>query len=81
MGRFMRSEPQHGYVSREGIFLRPTPEHPGSLGVAISEAVEDAVTSPTRGIPSGSVLNHVLMHQTVIGLEAYKQMALAARLS
>ena len=58
-------------------FLAADAEHPGSLGVAISEAVEDAVTSADTRYSLGSVLNHVLMHQTVIGLEAYEQMALA----
>ena len=57
------------------------PNSPGSLGIAISEAVEDAVTSEAQGRPLtryslGSVLNHVLLHQTIIGLEAQKQMAL-----
>jgi len=48
---------------------------PGSLGIAISEAVEATVTSavPTK-YALGSVLNHVLMHQTIIGQEAIKQM-------
>ncbi len=49
--------------------------HPGSLGLAISEAVEDAMThQPDTKYSLGSVLNHVLMHQTVIGEEALKQM-------
>ncbi len=50
---------------------------PGSLGLAISEAVEDAATREDTKYSLGSVLNHVLMHQTVIGEEALKQMALA----
>ncbi|MFQ5851538.1 MAG: TrpB-like pyridoxal phosphate-dependent enzyme [Candidatus Binatia bacterium] len=50
---------------------------PGSLGTAISEAVEDAVTHDDTRYSLGSVLNHVLMHQTVIGLEAKKQLELA----
>ncbi len=52
---------------------------PGSLGIAISEAVEAAVTDPTgrTRYTLGSVLNHVLLHQTIIGLEAQKQMATA----
>ena len=58
-------------------FLAAYPEHPGSLGVAISEAVEDAVTSADTRYSLGSVLNHVLMHQTVVGLEAYEQMTRA----
>lgn len=52
-------------------------DHPGSLGVAISEAVEDAVGHEDAKYALGSVLNHVLLHQTVIGQEALKQMELA----
>jgi len=53
------------------------PDTPGSLGIAISEAVEAAVTDPTGGTrySLGSVLNHVMLHQTIIGLEAKKQLA------
>lgn len=54
--------------------LAETPETPGSLGIAISEAIEDAVTSKDTRYSLGSVLNHVLMHQTVIGLEAQRQL-------
>jgi tryptophan synthase beta chain len=57
--------------------LRQTPDSPGSLGIAISEAVEDAATHPDTNYSLGSVLNHVLLHQTVIGQEAKQQMALA----
>src|SRR5205823_13807532 len=57
--------------------LAADPTHPGSLGVAISEAIETAVTSPNTRYSLGSVLNHVLMHQTVIGLETQKQFELA----
>jgi tryptophan synthase beta chain len=53
------------------------PEHTGSLGIAISEAVEDAVTHDGTKYTLGSVLNHVLMHQTVIGQEMKKQFELA----
>jgi tryptophan synthase beta chain len=53
------------------------PDSPGSLGIAISEAVEDAAKHPDTNYSLGSVLNHVLLHQTVIGLECQKQMALA----
>lgn len=52
------------------------PESPGSLGIAISEAVEDAATHEDTKYSLGSVLNHVLLHQTIVGLEAKKQMAL-----
>jgi tryptophan synthase beta chain len=55
-------------------FLAKDPDHPGSLGLAISEAVEDAVKHDDAHYALGSVLNHVLLHQTVIGLEAKKQM-------
>jgi tryptophan synthase beta chain len=54
--------------------LEQDPESLGSLGIAISEAIEDAVTSRDTRYSLGSVLNHVLMHQTVIGLEARKQL-------
>ncbi|MGQ0568350.1 MAG: TrpB-like pyridoxal phosphate-dependent enzyme, partial [Armatimonadota bacterium] len=57
--------------------LAKTPESPGSLGIAISEAVEDAATHDDAKYSLGSVLNHVLMHQTVIGLEARRQMEMA----
>ena len=53
--------------------LKDHPDSPGSLGIAISEAVEDAVTSQGARYSLGSVLNHVLLHQTIIGLEAKKQ--------
>ena len=57
--------------------LEQDPDCPGSLGIAISEAVEAAVTTEGVRYTLGSVLNHVLLHQTVIGLEAEKQMQLA----
>jgi len=57
-------------------FLAQNPEHPGSLGISISEAIEDAVTSKDTRYSLGSVLNHVLLHQTVIGLETHKQLAM-----
>jgi tryptophan synthase beta chain len=53
------------------------PEHPGSLGTAISDAVRDAATREDTHYSLGSVLNHVLLHQTVIGLEAKEQLAMA----
>ncbi len=53
------------------------PGHPGSLGAAISDAVRDVVTHEHSHYSLGSVLNHVLLHQTVIGLEAKEQMHLA----
>ena len=57
--------------------LAKFPDSNGSLGIAISEAVEDAAGSTDTKYSLGSVLNHVLMHQTVIGLEAKKQLELA----
>ena len=54
--------------------LEQDPSSPGSLGIAISEAVEDAATRDDTKYSLGSVLNHVLMHQTIIGLEAKKQL-------
>ena len=53
------------------------PNHPGSLGTAISEAIELATTTPNCKYTLGSVLNHVAIHQSIIGLEAEKQMAMA----
>ena len=54
--------------------LREDPNHPGSLGIAISEALEDVLSDEKARYCLGSVLNHVLLHQTVIGLEAMKQL-------
>jgi tryptophan synthase beta chain len=56
--------------------LEADPENPGSLGIAISEAVEDAASHGDTNYALGSVLNHVLLHQTVIGLEAKRQFEL-----
>ena len=56
--------------------LAEDPDTPGSLGIAISEAVEVAATNDDVKYSLGSVLNHVLMHQTIIGEEALKQLAL-----
>ncbi|MGI6558957.1 MAG: TrpB-like pyridoxal phosphate-dependent enzyme [Limnochordia bacterium] len=56
--------------------LAKDPDSPGSLGIAISEAVEDAVLRDDTRYALGSVLNHVMLHQTIIGLEAKKQLAL-----
>jgi len=57
--------------------LAEDPECPGSLGIAISEAVEDAAHRPDTNYSLGSVLNHVLLHQTIIGQEAMAQLKLA----
>ena len=58
-------------------FLQADPDCPGSLGIAISEAIEAAVHGDGTKYSLGSVLNHVLLHQTVIGLETIGQMDLA----
>jgi tryptophan synthase beta chain len=57
--------------------LAKDPNNQGSLGMAISEAVEEAASRPDTNYALGSVLNHVLLHQTIIGLEAKKQFAKA----
>jgi tryptophan synthase beta chain len=58
-------------------FLADDPNCPGSLGIAISEAIEVAATHDDTMYSLGSVLNHVMLHQTIIGLEAEKQMEMA----
>src|SRR5258708_19295602 len=60
-----------------GGILADDPDSPGSLGIAISEAVEYAATHDDAKYSLGSVVNHVLLHQTVIGQEAKKQMEMA----
>ena len=57
--------------------LAKRPDHPGSLGIAISEAVEIAAKNDDTKYALGSVLNHVLLHQTVVGLEAMEQLKMA----
>ena len=57
--------------------LANDPQSPGSLGIAISEAVEDAVQREDTHYSLGSVVNHVLLHQTVVGQEAIRQMEMA----
>jgi len=57
--------------------LKEDPNCPGSLGIAISEAIEDTVKTPHTKYSLGSVLNHVCLHQTVVGQETIKQMELA----
>lgn len=54
--------------------LKVNPDHPGSLGIAISEALESVVKTKGAKYSLGSVLNHVLLHQTIVGLEAKNQM-------
>lgn len=69
------SPSDHTNTGRE--ILKADPKCPGSLGIAISEAVEDAATHEDTHYSLGSVLNHVMLHQTVIGLETKKQLELA----
>ena len=76
MGRGDRREPVTDTQSGRAI-LEEFPDTPGSLGIAISEAVEDAAQRDDTSYSLGSVLNHVLLHQTVIGQEAIAQMELA----
>jgi len=70
-GKVYASPSDHTNAGRE--VLKRDPENPGSLGMAISEAVEDAATHSDTNYALGSVLNHVCLHQTVIGLEAMEQ--------
>ena len=75
-GATVHSSPtRHTEVGRK--ILDADPECPGSLGIAISEAIEDTVHHPHTKYSLGSVLNHVCMHQTIVGQEAIQQMALA----
>lgn len=65
-------------LTKAGLaILAEHPDSPGSLGIAISEAIEDAVGREDTKYSLGSVLNHVMLHQTIIGQEAKKQMELA----
>ena len=73
-GQVTASPSQETQAGRQ--VLEADPDCPGSLGIAISEAVEAAVTRDDTKYSLGSVLNHVLMHQTIIGLEAEKQFEL-----
>ena len=75
-GAAVTSSPSMSTRAGKDIITRD-PHHPGSLGTAISEAVELATTTPNCKYTLGSVLNHVGLHQTIIGLEAEKQMAMA----
>ncbi len=75
-GASVTSSPSMETESGQAIFAQ-NPETNGSLGIAISEAVEVAAKDPDTKYALGSVLNHVLLHQTVIGLEAVEQMAMA----
>ncbi len=70
-GEVIASPSMHTETGRK--LLAENPDNAGSLAIAISEAVEEAVSVPGTKYALGSVLNHVLLHQTVIGLEAKKQ--------
>jgi tryptophan synthase beta chain len=72
-GALVVASPSHDTQAGKKV-LEADPDSPGSLGIAISEAVEDAATREDTKYSLGSVLNHVLMHQTVIGLETRKQL-------
>ena len=76
-GKCVASPSQETQAGRD--ILKRMPDTPGSLGIAISEAVEAAVTDPSgkTRYSLGSVLNHVMLHQSIIGLEAKKQLAKA----
>jgi tryptophan synthase beta chain len=76
MGATVHASPSTETQAGQKI-LADSPDSTGSLGIAISEAVEVAATNADTNYSLGSVLNHVLLHQTVIGLEARKQMELA----
>ncbi len=74
-GATVHASPSDTTQAGKGI-LSEHPDSTGSLGIAISEAVEVAATNDDTNYALGSVLNHVLLHQTVVGLEAKAQMAL-----
>ncbi|WP_449060275.1 TrpB-like pyridoxal phosphate-dependent enzyme [Planomonospora algeriensis] len=73
-GAAVHASPSPETVSGSKV-LAEDPDSPGSLGIAISEAVEVAAAAPDTRYALGSVLNHVLLHQTVIGEEAIEQLA------
>jgi len=75
-GAMVEGSPSMSTRAGKDIVTRD-PTHPGSLGTAISEAIELAKTTPNCKYTLGSVLNHVALHQTIIGLEAEKQMEMA----
>ncbi|MFM8443364.1 MAG: TrpB-like pyridoxal phosphate-dependent enzyme [Methylococcus sp.] len=75
-GATCTASPSERTAAGRAILAR-RPDHPGSLGIAISEAVEIAVQRADTHYALGSVLNHVLLHQTVVGLEAIAQLEMA----
>ena len=72
-----RHQPLDPLVVHSAALLAQRADHPGSLGIAISEAVEVAATNDDTKYALGSVLNHVLLHQTIIGEEAMLQLEMA----
>ena len=74
-GDVYASPSENTKVGRE--ILKDNPDHPGSLGVAISEAMEEALENDEVKYSLGSVLNHVMLHQTIIGQELKKQLEIA----
>ena len=78
-GASVHASPTRLTEAGRGI-LAADPDSPGSLGIAISEAVEVAAQDPDAKYALGSVLNHVLLHQTVVGQEAVKQMEKAGEM-
>ena len=75
-GAMVEGSPSMSTRAGKDIVTRD-PTHPGSLGTAISEAIELATTTPNCKYTLGSVMSHVTLHQTIIGLEAEKQMEMA----
>lgn len=74
-GKVYASPSENTEVGRK--ILKENPDHPGSLGIAISEAMEEALNNDEVKYTLGSVLNHVMLHQTVIGEELKKQLEIA----
>ena len=74
-GNVFASPSENTKIGRE--ILAQNPDHPGSLGVAISEAMEEALENDEVKYTLGSVLNHVMLHQTIIGQELKKQLEIA----
>ncbi|MBN2134130.1 MAG: TrpB-like pyridoxal phosphate-dependent enzyme [Acidobacteria bacterium] len=75
LGAEVHASPSPQTDAGREIYLKD-PEHPGSLAIAISEGIETALKDEKAVYSLGSVLNHVLLHQTIIGLETKKQLAL-----
>ena len=74
-GNVYASPSENTKIGRQ--ILEKNPDHPGSLGVAISEAMEEALENDDVKYSLGSVLNHVMLHQTIIGQELKKQLEIA----